>query len=169
MIILTRIRNISYILKGMLAVSILLAFLLLFLNISKPYISYNLFYDKVKSFSFPLSSIPQSFFTKARDEQYFNSRYYWYFPYKSIVEILSNQNLVKNNTVAFDLPDGFEYPIWVLIKKNNLNIQIVPLSKISYTTIIISTSKEPYMKKGYISQCIKTDIEYGYACLSKQN
>lgn len=156
-----------YILKGVLLSSILLAFLLIFLNVSRPFISYNLFYNNIKSFSFPLSSIPQSFFLKLREEQYFNARFYWYFPYKNIIEVLAVQNSIKDGTVAFDLLDGFEYPLWLLIKKYKINSSIIPLSKISNNTIIISTSKNPYIKEGYITKCIKTEIEYGYGCLSK--
>lgn len=166
-VILSKFKRSLYILKGMLILSISLAILLVFLNVSRPYISYNLFYDKVKSFSFPLSSIPQSFFVKPREQQYFNARFYWYLPYKGIIEILAGQDLAESNTVTFDLPDGFEYPLWVFIKRYGLNIRVVPLSEISNETIIISTSEDPYEKEGYLTKCIKTKIEYGYACLSK--
>lgn len=166
-VILSKFKKSLYILKGMLILSISLAVLLVFLNVSRPYISYNLFYDKIKPFSFPLSSIPQSFFVKPREQQYFNARFYWYLPYKGIIEILVGQDLAESNTVTFDLPDGFEYPLWVFIKRYGLNIRVVPLSEISNETIIISTSEDPYEKEGYLTKCIKTKIEYGYACLSK--
>lgn len=166
-LILSKFKESLYILKGTLVLSVSLAILLIFLNVSRPFISYTLFYDKIKSFSFPLSSIPQSFFIKPREQQYFNARYYWYLPYKGIIEILTKQQFKNSDTISFDLPDGFEYPLWVLMKRYHLNFRVVPISEISNETIIISTSKDPYKKEGYIIKCIKTEIDYGYACLSK--
>lgn len=166
-LILSKFEKSLYILRGVLVLSTSLAILLIFLNVSRPFISYTLFYDNIKSFAFPLSSIPQSFLIKPREQQYFNARYYWYLPYKSIIEILAKQQIKKDYTISLDLPDGFEYPLWVLLKSYHLNFRIVPITKISNETIIISTSKVPYKKVGYITECIKTEIDYGYACLSK--
>lgn len=147
-------------------ISVVLSILLIICNTSKPYFSYNLFYSYVHSFIPPLSSVPQSIFSKKRDEQYFNARFYWYDPYRKIVILASEENIQK--TIAFDLMDEFEYPLWYLLKENKSHYKVVPLSKKDNKTIIISTSKEPYYKKGYITRCVKTDIEYGYACLSKK-
>lgn len=166
-LILSKFKEGLYILKSTLVLSTLLAFVLIFINVSRPFVSYSLFYDKIKSFSFPLSSIPESFLVKPRDQQYFNARYYWHLPYKGIIEILAKQQSTKGGTISFDLPDGFEYPLWFLIKSYHLSFRIIPKSQISNETIIISTSKDPYRKEGYITECIKTEIEYGFACVSE--
>ncbi len=164
-LILSRFKYSLYILRSILILSVPLAFLLIFFNVSKPFISYTPFYSYVKVFAPALSSIPQSVFTKNREEQYFNARSYWYNPYKYIIKVLTESKAGKQ-TVAFKLMDGYEYPLWLLIQENNLKYHIVPESKISDETIIISTSKNPYNLTGYKTECIKTEIEYGYACIS---
>lgn len=154
-----------YVLKGISVLSISVAILLIFLNVSRPFITYTLFYDKIKSFAFPLSSIPQSFLTKPREQQYFNARYYWYEPYLQITSLLTKQN--NQGTIAFNLMDDFEYPLWVSIQKNYVNIRVIPYSRIDADTLILSTTPMPFYKEGYYTACIKTQIDYGYACLSK--
>lgn len=163
--ILSDYQKIRFILNYLLSVSIILAFILIILNVSRPYISYGLFYEAIKSFKPSLVSIPEAFYTKPRKQQYFNARFYWYEPYKRIIENLKKQSL-NTNTITFKLMDGYEYPLWLFIKENNLNYYVVPESKISDETIIISTSKNPDSFKGYKTECIKTEIEYGYACIS---
>ncbi len=154
------------ILKSILILSVSLAILLIILNVSKPYISYSYFYNYVKSFAPPLSDIPEAFYNRERDRQYFTARYYWYYPYRKIMENLQRKQ-VESNTIAFQLMDGFEYPLWVYLKKSNLNLRVIPLSKKSNDTIIFATSIDPYKRSGYTTECIKTEIEYGYACLSR--
>lgn len=163
--ILSDYQKIRFILNYLLSVSIILAFILIILNVSRPYISYGLFYEAIKSFKPSLVSIPEAFYTKPRKQQYFNARFYWYEPYKRIIENLKKQSL-NTNTITFKLMDGYEYPLWLFIKENNLNYYVIPESKISDETIIISTSKNPDSFKGYKTECIKTEIEYGYACIS---
>lgn len=167
-IILSNFKRGLLILKYMLVFSIPLALMLIFFNVSRPYISYSLFYDNVKAFAPLLSSVPQSFFIKPREQQYFSARYYWYLPYKGVIEILAMQDSTKSNAITFDLPDGFEYPIWSLLKEYKIDFYIVPFSKKSADTIIISTSKNPYKLEDYIIECIKTEVEYGYACISRR-
>lgn len=166
-LIISKFKKGLYVLKGISVLSISVAILLIFLNVSRPFISYNLFYDNIKSFSFPLSSIPQSFLIKPREQQYFNARYYWYLPYKGLMEMFAKQQFIKNNVISFDLPDGFEYPLWVFIQKNYVNIRVIPYSRIDVDTLILSTTPMPFYKEGYYTACIKTQIDYGYACLSK--
>lgn len=168
-LILSKFKKGLYVLKTFLILSMPLAVLLVLLNVSRPFISYNLFYNQVKSFTTSLNSIPGSFLIKPRAEQYFNARYYWYLPYKGITEILTDQKFTKNDTIFFDLPDGFEYPLWVLIKNQNPDLRVIPKEKILPETIIISTSQNPYKREGYITECLKTGIDYGYACLSISN
>lgn len=151
---------------GALTVSMVLSFILCFLNVSKPYISYNIFYNYVNQFSRPNASVPQSFFTKPREEQYFNSRYYWYGPYKEAVNMLQSKAVKE---VTLNLMDEFEYPLWILIQNSNLNLKVVSYSKASDKTIIITTSKNRVEKSGLTTKCIKTEIDYGYICLSKKN
>ncbi len=165
-LILSKFKKGIFFLKIILAVSISLAIALIFLNVTRPYISYNLFYDSIKSFTPSLSGIPESFFIKPYEQQYFNTRSYWYKPYKGIIEDLNKVELIGKNTITFQLMDIFEYPLWVFIKQYNLNLKVVPESHASNKTIIISTSKDPYSKDGYTTSCIKTEVEYGYACLS---
>lgn len=143
--------------------SSVLALIVVFLNVSRPYISYSLFYDMVKTLKPPLVSIPEAFYVKPRLQQYFNARYYWYEPYVKIIDLLKKEN---NKELAFNLGDGFEYPLWMLIRKYQLNYQVVPMSKLSKNTIIISTTSKVYNREDYLTECVKTEIEYGYACLS---
>lgn len=73
-----------------------------------------------------------------------------------------------SGTISFKLMDEFEYPMWYFLKKNDLSLKVIPYSKKTDDTIVISTSKDMYNSKGYKIECIKTEIEYGYACLSKR-
>ena len=57
----------------------------------------------------------------------------------------------------------------MFLKKYHLNLQVIPESQVSSKTIIISTSKLQYSRDGYTTKCIKTEIEYGYACLAMPN
>lgn len=164
--ILSKFRQGMYLLKVALILSTSITPLLIILNVARPYISYNFFYNSIKSFAIPLSSIPESFFTKTYEQQYFNGRSYWYKPYKGIVEVLKKQQLIGKEIITFKLMDDFEYPLWLLIKENNIDLEIKPELQTSDEAIIISTSINPYYRKDYATQCIKTDIEYGYACLS---
>lgn len=163
-IILSRFKVGLLFLKGILIPSVLLAFLLVSINVLRPYISYSLFLNMVKSFAPSLNEIPQSFFVKAYDQQYFNARPYWYQPYLQIFSMLGQ----PDGTIAFNLMDEFEYPLWVLVKKNKINVRIIPYSQISNNTLIISTTEQPFHKDGYSTRCVETQIEYGYACISKK-
>lgn len=165
-IILFRFDRLKGMLNLILVISIILAFTLIALNVSKPFLSYNLFLSYVKTLAPPLSSIPESVFTKEREKQYFNARYYWYKPYKEIIGKLERD--YKGRTITFKLMDEFEYPLWYFLKKYKSSDRVVPFSIRADETIIISTSKDPYRMDGYDTQCVKTDIEYGYACLSKR-
>ena len=147
-----------------LVLSIPLVLLLILFNVSRPYISYTPFYQTVKQFSSPLTPMPVSFFVKNRNEQYFNSRPYWYLPYIQIIDVLAKSG--ETGTVSFDLMDDFEYPLWVFIKDKNINIRVIPLSKADDSTAIITTTEFVIQKEGYSNFCVKTVIDYGYACLS---
>ena len=142
-----------------------LALIVVFLNVSKPYISYSLFYDMVKTLKPPLVSIPEAFYVKPRQQQYFNARYYWYEPYVEIVDLLKKEN---NGEVVFSLGDEFEYPIWALMNTYQIKKKVITYSQIDDNSIIISTSVSPFRKEGYNTTCFKTPIEYGFACLSKK-
>lgn len=153
-------------LELLLILTVVISVFLILFNFSRPFISYSIFYEKIKSFATPLSNIPSSFFIKPRIEQYFNSRYYWYKPYTKVIDHFAK--LENTKKVSFLLLEGFEYPLWVLIKEHKINTQVVPYPKIDGETIIISTSKEPFFKEGYTTSCYKTSIEYGFACISKK-
>lgn len=164
-VLLSRSKPGHYLLRAILAVSIPVTFGLIFFNVSRPYISYTNIYPHVKFFAPPLSNIPESFFTKERDRQYFNARFYWYDPYKKIIAKLREKE-PEGRTIAFKLMDGYEYPLWLFLKQYGLSYRVIPLSQASEETIIISTSQNPYTSESYKTECIKTEIEYGYACLS---
>lgn len=166
-IILFRFPKLKFLLNLMLIISTGLSLILIVFNVSKPFISYDTFYGYVKASAPPLSSVPQSIFTKERDKQYFNARFYWYDPYKIIAEMAAKERNQK--TIAFSLMDEFEYPLWYLLKEYRTSYRIVPFSERLVETSIISTSEDPYNREGYITRCIKTEIKYGYACLSIKN
>ena len=113
-----------------------------------------------------MSSIPQSFFVKPRIEQYFNARYYWYLPYKNIVEMLAVQKLNSTDTMSFDLPDGFEYPLWVLLKEKEISIRITAKNNKHQPKYLIKSSTSEEIVKGYnLIKCEKTRVDYGFLCL----
>lgn len=164
--ILSNFDRLKVFLNVLLAISILITLLLILFNVSKPYISYKSFYFYVKSLSPPLSAVPESVFTKNREEHMFNARYYWYKPYKEIMENTRQYKLP--GTISFNLMDEFEYPMWYFLRKNNISLKVVPFSKRSDETIIITTAKNLPNLEGYKTKCIKTDIDYGYACISRK-
>lgn len=161
-VILLQFKSWEKFLKIAIAGSVGLAFVLIVLNVSKPFLSYQPIYSYVKSLAPSLSAVPESIFTKKREKQYFNARYYWYKPYKEVM-----QKIEKNRwgTITFKLMDEFEYPLWYFLKKYEIPLEVIPYAEKTINTIIISTSKDPYSTKGYLSECIKTEISYGYACL----
>lgn len=162
--ILSSVKNLKLLYIGAVLSSIL-ALVVIFLNVSRPYISYSLFYNVVQSFKPTLASIPEAFYIKPHEQQYFNARYYWYEPYSSIVSLIAQRDY--KGTIAFNLPDGFEYPLWALMKKQNMDLRVIPYSQITKETILFSTTVRPFDQKGYKTVCIKTKVEYGYACLSE--
>jgi len=89
-------KKLKPVLNGLLITSLILAFILSILNVSRPYVSYKLFYNHINQFSQPNASIPESFYIKPREEQYFNSRAYWHKPYTEIVSQLESSPGVKD-------------------------------------------------------------------------
>lgn len=159
-------KKLNRLLNYLVTISVTLAVVLIFLNVSKPFISYSYFYSYVKSFAPPLADVPQAFYIEPRDQQYFHARFYWYMPYKDIIEKLSEQKIEKG-TITFKLMDGFEYPLWLFIKEKNLNFRVLPESKASKDTVILSTSENPFHLEEYKTDCVKTQINYGFACISR--
>lgn len=166
--------------KGVLFVNIIkflsvpLALLLIFFNVLRPYVSYNLFYDFVKSYALnfrgipgTFKGIPESFFSKPRTQQYFNSRPYYYKPYIDVMNALAKEN--NNASMVFDLPYGFEYPLWYLLREYDLDHRVIPKLQKTDNTIIVSTQEKPDKQLGYDTQCFKTDVEiqYSYVCILK--
>lgn len=150
--------------KISLFLSVALALLFVFLNVSHPFISYSLIYKDIKKFSTPLSVVPELFITKPRIMQYFNSRYYWYEPYANVVQSLPQDKIELN----LDLKDGFEYPLIVLLNSSNKNYYLVSKKEITNKTIIIRTTEYPDSIQGYNSNCFETPVKYGYACLLRK-
>lgn len=168
-VILSKVKKGEYFLRRFSILSVFIAIVLILLNTTRPFISYGLFYNNLKTLASPLNGIPESLLSKPYEKQYYNSRFYWYKPYEGIMEMLSKKQLAKNDKVTYKLMDYFEYPLWVLARKKALNYSVVSdYSEIS-SSIIISTSIEPYYRKGYDSVCLETEIEYGYACLLTKN
>lgn len=155
-----------FFLKIVVVLSVLLALLLISLNVLRPYVSYSLFLRAGKIPEFSLTGLPESFLIKPYKQQYFNARSYWYKPYLSIMSLITQKDIQSD--IAFYLMDEFEYPLWVLLKENNIKTRIVPYSQSSDQTLIISTTEKPFLKKEYFTECIKTDIEYGYVCVSSR-
>jgi|GEM_PF-2030946 hypothetical protein len=161
-VILMQFKRLKVLLNLALMASVGLSFVLIVFNVSKPFISYNFFYASVKGLAPRLSAAPESIFTKKREEQYFNARYYWYMPYREITKKIRGE---EGGTIAFKLMDEFEYPLWYFLRKNELSLKVIPYSKKTRETIIISTAESPSSTEGYSAECIKTEIKYGYACL----
>lgn len=161
--------------------SLLLGFSLILLNVLRPYISYSSFYDKVKVFATPMSAIPEAFYIKPKIKQYFNARFYWYEPYDKVTDLIAKQEtegFTPNNPgskyiVMNLMDDEFEYPLWTMLKLKNVDFYIQqnkfmdqPVPK---NAIILTTSEKEFKKEGYETKCFKTEIDYGYACISVKN
>lgn len=157
-------------LKLFVFLSILLSFALVFLNVQHPYISYKVFYDKVKSFAGDYPILPEAFYAKPRLEQYFNSRPYWYDPYNKVTDLISKKKY-KQRIVIMLMDDEFEYPFWALLKAKGINFYFQQnrfvQREIPYGAIILTTSRKPFVKSGWKTECFKTNINYGYACVSR--
>lgn len=152
-------------LKFFTTLSIVIALVIILLNVSRPYISYYFFYDLISQFSKPNASTPQSFFVKLREQQYFNARYYWYKPYEDITTALKVE---KNPIIALDLMDHFEYPVWVMMKDKGADFKIVSKKEKQFSTFLIKTSESEESVEGFEKiYCIRTEVEYGLACLYK--
>lgn len=140
-------------------------FVILF-NVARPYISYSSFYEKVKAYAPRNSSIPEAFYIRPRDQQYFNARYYWLDSYNKITDSISIN--YRNPKITIDLMDEFEYPLWALLKNKKVKFVYSSNKEANYGDLIISTSKSPYVRESYKTICYKTPIDYGYACLSEK-
>ncbi len=149
--------------------AIILAFALIFLNVLRPYISYSSFYDLVKAYSPPTAAVPEAFYEKPRLMQYFNARPYLYAPYNNVADLVASKPGDKHIVLNL-FHDEFEYPLWALLKSKNVNFRIQQnkfvKSPIPENALILSTLEEPVNIDGYNTQCYKTEIEYGYVCLS---
>lgn len=99
--------------------------------------------------------------------KYFNVRSYWYEPYIKIGDTLTKEH--DKLRISFDLMDNFEYPLWVILQNSGNDFKVVPISLVDKNTIIISTSENAFNKWGYKTQCFKTSVNYGYACISKSS
>jgi len=150
-----------------LIVSLPLGIVIILLNVSRPYISYNTFYDTVRSYAPPNSVLPEAFYTRSRTRQYFNARPYWFDPYDKVTNLILQQK--DSPQIKLDIMDEFEYPLWVLLKEKGVKFVINDNIETNSKDLILSTSELPYFKERYNTICFKTDIEYGYACLSKKN
>lgn len=155
------------ILRMFLILSIFLGLSVSILNVSRPFVSYNWFFNFVKQYSRTYSSIPEAFYLKPRIEQYFNAEFFWYEPYRKVVENINyEEKMIK---VSFDVMDDFEYPLWVLLKESKINYQVIPKVKFAQSDFLIKTSpKQGEIKNFQNLGCFKTSIEYGYACLYKR-
>lgn len=145
--------------------SILIAFAVIVLNVSRPFVSYKYFFDLVKPFSVSTTSVPETFYSRPRTIQYFNASPFWYNPYQQVTRLLRNDQKIE---VTFDLMDDFEYPFWILMREKGIDFTVKPLRSFSDNAIILSTSKTMYKKEGYKTTCFKTTIDYGYACISQK-
>lgn len=151
-------------LKTLASLSIILAFLVIIFNVSRPFVTYSLFYDYVKSFSKQYSVIPEAFYIRPRVEQYFNAEYFWYEPYDELTKSIASPS--EKTSVSFVLMDDFEYPLWVLVKNRGLNFTVIPRTKMSQAKYIIKSSERIEELDGYeMVLCKKTAVDYGYICL----
>lgn len=153
------------IIRALLFISVVLAFLVLFFNVSRPFISYGFFYKYVSQFSMSYTQVPESFFVKPREEQYFNAEHLWYFPYKNIVDKIASLN--RDISISFDLGDDFEYPLWVLLKNKKVRFNVIPKKKIGEAQFLIITPDKSRIILGYnLISCERADnLDNAYACL----
>lgn len=160
------IKNIR-ILNVFLIFSILLAISISILNVSRPYVSYSWFFNIIKQYSRPHSSIPEAFYLKPRLKQYFNAEFFWYEPYRKTVENMPASN--ETIKITFDVMDDFEYPLWILLEDHKTNFQVIPKLNLTQSGYLIKTStKREEVKNFQIIECYKTEIQYGYSCLYKK-
>jgi hypothetical protein len=152
-------------LKIFTATSMVLGILMVIFNINKPYVSYNAFYRYISSYA-PVGFVPpEAFYNKPRLEQYFNSRPYLYEPYQKFVDQITTSHV---NTLALNLHEEYEYPIWVLFKSNVYVPDVVPYDNSDKFDAVLSTAVRQLYLKGYRTECVYAREEFGYVCLSQR-
>lgn len=144
--------------------SFILGVIILLLNVAHPYVSYTLFSKLVEPYRPAQLEIPEAFYVRSRDRQYFNARPYWYYPYTQIVTSMSFTS--RNDRISFKLMDGFEYPLWRLLRINKVEGKVVPVSQINSANVIVTTAKDVVRYDDFETNCVQTEFDYGYACLS---
>jgi 4-amino-4-deoxy-L-arabinose transferase-like glycosyltransferase len=151
-------------LSTLVCTSFILSVTILLLNVAHPYVSYTKISKFVEPYRPANLEYPEAFYIRPRDRQYFNARPYWYRPYTQIVANMKFAS--KDDTIVFKLMDGFEYPLWILLKINDVRGMVVPISQIDSANIIVTTDKNIVSYDNFETSCVRTEIDYGYACLS---
>ncbi len=135
------------ILKITLLLSCILGITIILLNVSRPYVSYSLFYSQVQAFSKPGAVLPEAFYIRPREEQYFNSEHLMYQPYDVITNKIASESGSK--IIKLDLSDDFEYPLWVLLKRKTPDFKIIPLKDPRPANFLIRTAIDQQSKVGF--------------------
>lgn len=147
-----------------LGVSTIFALMVICFSVLRPYISYSMFNEQLNIFQSPLSQVPVSIFFQPREKQYFNSAPFWYEPYKTIAGHLAN--VPPGSTVSFHLADGFEYPLWVMLKSRNEKLIVLSHGNAS-DYVIESVVAEDTRQIQDAIKCEPTVPAFGYVCLEK--
>jgi 4-amino-4-deoxy-L-arabinose transferase-like glycosyltransferase len=106
--------------KGIVVLHVLATILLIFANVSHPFISYKPFEQIVRPLMPAQARIPTSIFTTPREEQYFHARPYWHDPYDQMSSHVSGFASVQTK-----LDDNFFYPLAVMLRAKNPTIRFV--------------------------------------------
>lgn len=146
-------------------VSVVLGFLVVVFNVSRPFVSYLPFYSLVRAFAKPHSDIPEAFYIRDRERQYFNASFFWHGPYKNIVKKVPN-----GSKVAVDLYDDFEYPLWVLLRSEAIKFRILPRVKTSEADVVIKSTDQKAEIVGFkMISCEENMVTDGKLCVYIRN
>lgn len=107
----------------MLHLSIMLSFIFIFTNVSRPFISYVPVESIIRPLMPPTARVPTSIFTTPRSEQYFHARQDLKMPYEESVRTVIDD---KPANIQLEFSDGFIYPYWWLLLEGGYQGRVVP-------------------------------------------
>ncbi|MBI5151193.1 MAG: hypothetical protein HZA34_01335 [Candidatus Pacebacteria bacterium] len=102
--------------------SVLLAFILIFTNSLKPYISYSFVEDQLHYFSKNHIRVPLPFWSVLRADQYYTVYPEWKTSYRNIAMYLEKQHA---QSVYINIESGFIYPFWIELDRFENKTRIV--------------------------------------------
>lgn len=139
--------------KYLALISLMVGLGVILANTSRPFISYEPFASLVEAYLPEGSKVPQSIFTKPRDDQYYIARPYWMTAYRNVIE---NEKVRASHAIFIESIDGFAYPLMMELRRNGSEAMFLPEGKEGETILSTITSKNA--QECYISSNVKYQI-----------